>query len=268
MSPVRLSQAVSYRKVDHPMTSAPDLRPRAYDPTLNFIERTGQFMLTCTVILFLFLGVMWPEPYQKTLPLVVAHLIGGKPLNVVTGVKLDFHPLFIYLQCCLQDIITLFIFYPLIVAGYRRAVEWRVLGPALATIRETADRHKSKIEPYGIAGLLTFVVFPLWSTGALVGAVVGYLIGMRIWVAFATVIVGTLIASAAWVWLFDQINALSPHVATGIVVSLLTIVLITAVLAQVRRLSKQRKAVQVSQTASDPIEINANETPEQKDEAS
>ena len=249
------------------MTRAPDLRPRAYDPTLHFIERSGQFMLTCTVIVFVFLGVNWPEPYLKTWSLVVAHLIGGKPLNVVTGVKLDFHPLFIYLQCSLQDIITLFIFYPIVVAGYRRAVEWRVLGPALVTIRETADRHKSKIEPYGVAGLLAFVIFPLWSTGALVGAVVGYLIGMRTWVAFATVIVGTLIASAAWVWLFDRINALSPHLTGGLVIFLLTIVLIAAVLVQVRRLSKQRKAVQNPHAASDPEGKNVDEAPEQKDDS-
>ncbi len=228
------------------MTAPPAAPLRAFDWKLRLIGRTGQFLLTYTIILFVFLGLMWPEPYKDVWQLVLAHLVGGRPLNVLRGLDLGFHPLFIYLQCCLEDVIILCLFYPLVVAGYRRAVEWRVLGPALVTIRETAAKHKSKIEPYGVAGLMVFVIFPFWSTGALVGAVVGYLLGMRTWVAFSAVITGNFIAAALWVWLFDRINEFSSHLTQGLLITILVGVLVTAVGAQLRSLRKQRKVLGAS----------------------
>lgn len=248
------------------MTAPPTAPVRAYDPTLRLIGRTGQFLLTYTIILFVFLGLMWPDPYKNVWQLVLAHLVGGRPLNVLRGLDLGFHPLFIYLQCCIEDIIILCLFYPFLVAGYRRAVEWRVLGSALVSIRETAARHKSKIEPYGVAGLMIFVIFPFWSTGALVGAVVGYLLGMRTWVAFTAVLTGNFIAAALWVWLFDRINELSSHLTKGLLVAILVGVLITAVGAQVRSLRKQRKAMGMPQDAIRMKDASSSEGPPASDD--
>ena len=108
---------------------------QAFDSTLRSIERSGQFVRTCTIILFAAIGAIWPEPYADVWKLVLAHLVGGRPGNVLAGIEMGFHPLFIYFQCCLQDVIVLLLFYPPLVAGYRRAVEWRVLGPTLVSIR-------------------------------------------------------------------------------------------------------------------------------------
>lgn len=225
------------------MGNPPTERVRAYDPTLHAIERTGQLLLTCTVVLFVLLGVVWKEPYQNVWQLVLAHLVGGRAGNVALGLHLDFPNWFIYLQCCLEDIIILLLFYPLLVAGYRRAVEWRVLGPTLVSIRATADRHKSKVEPFGVLGLMIFVVFPFWSTGALVGALVGYLIGMRTWVTFIAVLIGNFIAVALWVWLGNVIDKISPYLTQGVLVFVFSLVVITALSAQVNSLLKQRKTI-------------------------
>lgn len=225
------------------MTDDPSKNIQAFDPTLRFIGRSGQFVLTCTVILFAAIGAIWPEPYAKVWQLVIAHLVGGRPGNVLVGIELGFHPLFIYFQCCLQDVIILLLFYPPLVAGYRRAIEWRVLGPALVTIREQADRHKSKIEPYGVAGLMIFVIFPFWSTGALVGAVVGYLLGMRIGVTFGAVLAGNFVAAGIWVFLFDRMSRISGHLTTGLLIAIFGGVISMALITQMRRLIKTRRGV-------------------------
>lgn len=221
-------------------------RVPAYDPTLRRITLTGQWLLTLTVILFATMGVLWPEPYAKVWQLVLAHIVGGRPGNVLVGIKLGFSLPFIYLQCVLEDLIIMFLFYPLLVFGYRHAIEWRVLGPALVTIRQTAHRHKSKVEPYGVAGLMFFVIFPFWSTGALAAAFVGYLIGMRTSVTFVSVTIGNFIAVALWVWLFNEINQFSGQLAQGMLVVIFGTVIVGALVTQLRSLTRARRELSQS----------------------
>lgn len=213
---------------------------KVYDPTLRVITRAGQYLLTFTVVLFVAMGVIWPDPYANVWQLILAHVVGGRPGNVLLGVNLNFHPLFIFFQCALQDFIILFLFYPVLVVGYRHTVERRVLGSALASIRQAATKHKSKVEPYGTAGLMVFVIFPFWSTGALVGAFVGYLIGMRTKVTFGSVIAGNIVAVALWVWLFDKLDEVSSHLTTGLLIAIFATVLVGAVVAQVQHLVRAR----------------------------
>jgi len=134
----------------------------------------------------------------------------------------------------------LLLLYPLLVAGYRRAVEMRVVGPAIANIRAAAERSKSKIEPFGAAGLALFVFFPFWTTGPLAGGVVGYLIGLRTWVTFASVILGNFLAVGAWILLFERMRAFSQTVGDRAPWAILAAVLAAAVLLQIRRLRKRR----------------------------
>lgn len=216
-------------------------RVRALDPTLRRIGNAGQWLLTITVILFVGLGVAWPDPYANVWQLVLAHVVSGRPGNVLVGVKLGFDPSFIFLQCMIEDLVILFLFFPLLVVGYRHAIERRVLGSTIASIRQTAEKHKRKVEPYGVAGLMLFVIFPFWSTGALVGAFVGYLIGMRIRVLMWAVIIGNTLAVALWVWLFDQLDQLSSRLTTGMLVAIFTLVIAGALLAAARGLFSTKR---------------------------
>jgi uncharacterized membrane protein len=227
--------------------------------TLRAITRAGQWLLTGTIVAFAILGVLWPQPYSRVWQLVLSHLVFGRAGNVLVGLELQFPAWFIFLQCCVEDIIILLLFYPLLVAGYRRAVEWRILGPTLVNIRSAADRHKSKIEPFGIAGLMIFVIFPFWSTGALVGALVGYLIGMRTWVTFATVLTGNAVAVALWVWFFDQLRNLSTHLTRGLLIAIIVAVVAGAVFAQIRRLARQRRWFSYAQYLEKPAPENGKE---------
>lgn len=215
--------------------------PTVIDPTLRRIGQAGQWTLTCSVVLFLALGIRWPDPYAHVWKLVMFHLVAGRAGNVALGLELGFPHLFLFLQCFLEDIIIMLLFYPLVVAGYRRAVEWPLLGPALAKVRVTADRHKSRVEPFGALGLVVFVVFPFWSTGALAGAVVGYLIGMRTWVAFTSVMIGNAVAVASWVWFFDRISRINEHITKNFLIVLFVGVIVSAVVTQIRRLIRARR---------------------------
>ena len=226
---------------------------KAYDKTLRLIERSGQLVLTGTIVFFVVLGVMFPEPYADVWQLILTHMVAGRAGNVGYGLELGFSPVFLLFQCAVQDFIILLLCYPLIVAGYRKAVEWPYIGSTLEGIRQSADKHKTRIEPFGVVGLMVFVIFPFWSTGPLVGAVVGFLIGMRTWVAFTSVMVGNVIAVALWVFLFKRMRDFNQHLTNGILISILVVVVSSAIVVRIRQLRKARRQLRekVSEDRSD-----------------
>lgn len=212
---------------------------RAYGHRLQVIERIGQVCLTVWVTILIVLGVLWPRPYAQVWQLILEQFVGGRALSISAGLAGGFPKLFLLIQCSLQDIVVLLLCYPLLVAGYRRTVEMRIVGPAIANIRATAERHKSRIEPFGAIGLAVFVFFPFWTTGALAGGVLGYLLGIRTRITFASIIIGNFLAVGCWIFLFDRMNQFSETVGHRIPWIILAIVLTTAVVFQIRRLNKR-----------------------------
>ena len=190
------------------MPSLSDPPARAFGPTLRLIMRLGQACLTVWIVVLVLLGVLLGDPYNKVWQLVLGQVAVGRAVSISTGLNLGFSRWFLLFQCALQDIIVLLLLYPFIVAGYRRAVEMSFIGQTIMNIRATAERHKDKVQPWGAIGLVAFVLFPFWSTGALAGGVVGYLIGMRMWLTFTCVITGNFIAVALWIFLFEQMTRL------------------------------------------------------------
>ena len=214
-------------------------RVPAYGPRLRIIERIGQICLSVWVAVLVALGIVWPYPYANAWQLILKQMVGGRAVSVSAGLSQDFSQVFLLFHCSIQDIIILLLLYPLLVAGYRRAVEIRIVGPAIANVRATAERHKSKIEPYGAIGLMAFVFFPFWTTGALAGGVVGYLIGMRTWVTFVSVIIGNFLAVGSWIWFFDRMNRYSQLLGKTMPWVILVLVLIVAVCTQIWTLNKR-----------------------------
>lgn len=82
-------------------------------------------------------------------------------------------------------------------------------------MRKNAERHKRIVEPFGAIGLWVFVFFPFWSTGALVGGVVGYLLGMRTWVVMASVLSGHVISVVSLIWFFDTMYEVAEEINRG-----------------------------------------------------
>lgn len=189
--------------------STPEPPERAFGPRLRFIEQLGYRACAAWVATLVVLGVAWGPPYTRVWELVLGQVAGGRAVSVSRGLDLGFSKWFLFFQCSFQDILLLLLLYPWIVAGYRRTVEMSFIGETLLNIRRTAEKHKEIVRPWGPIGLALFVLFPFWSTGALAGGVVGYLLGMRMWVVFAAVIIGNCVAVAIWIGLFDQMAALS-----------------------------------------------------------
>lgn len=98
------------------------------------------------------------------------------------------------------------IIYPLFILSWNKLLHFKRLKRWSDRLHATAQRYRDKIQRYGIIGLFAFVFFPFWMTGPIVGAIIGYLMGLRHRVTLPVVILGTFLATMGWAWLLERIR--------------------------------------------------------------
>ncbi len=233
---------------------------RAFGRMIRQIERAGQVLLTVWVAVLVALGILSPQPYARVWELVLLQIVAGRAASVSKAVGMGFPKPFLLVHCTLQDIIVLLLLYPLLVAGYRYAVEWRFIGPTIANVRATAERHKSKIAPFGALGLTLFVLFPFWSTGALAGGLVGYLLGIRTRWVFTSVIVGNFLAVGLWIWFFDRMSQLSETLSSSMWLFILLGVVLAAAIGRIIAIRRKMKQSAAAKGSPEP-RLDKNERP-------
>lgn len=217
---------------------------RAGEPsqtTLKYMRAAGHLLLITMLVLFVVLGIAKGSPYDQVWQLVLAHFVSGRAGNAGLGLMKGFNHYFLLYQCCMLDFIIMFYVYPWFVSGYRHLSGWPFIGPALRHTHELALAHKNRIAPYGAAGLMLFVIFPFWSTGPLVGVLVGYLLGMSTLLTFSTVIIGNTVAVAAWIWAHDKLQKYSQNLAITLLCTIFIIAIAGALFARLKAEKKKTR---------------------------
>jgi uncharacterized membrane protein len=172
-------------------------------PELRRIHRAGWGLFFVWTALLAAWGLVRPEPYADGWRLVLELLLLGRAVSIADGVANGFSSVYLLVQNGLEDIVLLLVLYPWVVAAYEGVAEHPLLERTVGAVRRTAEANRRLVEPWGAIGLWVFVFFPFWSTGALVGGVVGYLLGMRTWLVFTSVIAGHLLSVVSLVCFFD-----------------------------------------------------------------
>ena len=177
-------------------------------------------------------------PYDPWL-LVLAQAVGGRAGSASAGVNLGFGFFYLLFQITMIDLIIMFYVYPLFITGFQHVSHWRFIGPTLANLHALARQHRDRIRPYGAMGLMVFVLFPFWSTGALVGVVVGYLIGLRTWVTFTAVILGDILAVGTWIFAYQRLERFSPTLALLVLITVFALAMLGTFVARLQRAWKK-----------------------------
>ncbi len=190
-------------------------------------------------------GLIQPDPYAEGWRLVLELLFLGRAISIADGIANGFSSLYLLFQNGLEDIVLLLILYPWVVAGYEGVAGHRLLAGTIDRVKRTAEANRKVVEPWGVVGLWTFVFFPFWSTGALVGGVVGYLLGMRTWLVFTSVFAGHLLSVVSLIWVFDVSRDMLAELEQGWVrflpwIVLAVLILITVVWRGMRRMTRSR----------------------------
>jgi len=165
--------------------------------------------LALTGLMLLAFGIGWHLFPDRILPYAIMtglNLIIGREAGMSFGYASGFgHAQVVPLNILIETIQVLVI-YPLFVLSTRQLIRLRTLQPFITRIHRAAESRGGMVRKFGIAGLFVFVFAPFWMTGPVVGAIIGFLIGLRPWVNLAVVLVSTYIAIGVWALLLNELN--------------------------------------------------------------
>lgn len=212
----------------------------------------GHLLLIACLLTWLVCYLTLGAPYEHNWWIIVSAIFFGRAAAVGSGLEMGFSPIFLFFQTAFADLLVTFYVYPIFVRGYHHLTRVPYIGGYLDNLHQVALSYESTMKPYGIVGLMLFVIFPFWSTGALVGAILGFLIGLPVVTTLVSVTVGNLIAIGAWVWLYNWLQDWNRGVAVVVLV-LIFAVAITGVVVGIRNKRRQKRnaAKNIDRTVAD-----------------
>ena len=179
---------------------------------LFFSSHEGRILavgLVLTALMLLAFGVGWRLYPDDVFPYAIMtglNLIIGREAGMTFGYARGFgHAQVVPLNILIETIQVLVV-YPLFVLTTRHLIQLKALQPFFTRMQLAAETGGGAVRHFGIAGLFVFVFVPFWMTGPVVGAIIGFLIGLRPWVNLLVVLVSTYIAIAIWGLLLNELN--------------------------------------------------------------
>jgi uncharacterized membrane protein len=172
----------------------------------------GRLLLTGAALAFIYtawLGVKLlssPDESQILIGITATGIIFGRAASMAFGYSLGLGHGTVITICIIIETIQVLVFYPLFVFSWRHLLVMNRLRNVFERTQKAAERHKDKVQRYGVIGLFAFVWFPFWMTGPVVGSVIGFLLGLRAWVNMTTVLAGTYVAIFCWAFFLRQLH--------------------------------------------------------------
>jgi uncharacterized membrane protein len=170
-----------------------------------------------------------PEESQALIGMTAIDIVLGRAFCMWFGYSLDLGHRTVIPICIIVETILVLIFYPLFVFSWRHLLVINWLKNTFERIQKSAETHKDKVQRYGIIGLFVFVWLPFWMTGPVVGCVIGFLLGLRVWLNMTVVLAGTYAAIFGWAFFLRQFHdrvASYSSSAAMVLMALLVVVII------------------------------------------
>jgi uncharacterized membrane protein len=206
-----------------------------------------------------------PGVFTGMLKQVGAHALGGRLAGIAAGLTAGLGDRLVVAIAVATDLTVVSTLYPLIIYSYERgARRWFMRGTVQSTIM-AAQSGQKRVRRWGIVGIVFFVWFPFYTTGPLVGAVIGYFLRLRTWVTFVAVGVGTLLAIISWTAVSRPLLKWIKDVAPGLL-AYVPWIIVAIVLAGVAVAWIYRRMKRPSATA-EPSSENPEESNEKSDAA-
>jgi len=188
-------------------------------------------MLSVTGLLIMAITALWsPQDARMMGAMAFTNIAFGRAVSMSIGYAAGYgHAMVIPVNMAVETILVL-LFYPLFVFSLKKMVVFPALKNLIDRAHQAAVQHKDKVRKYGIIGLFTFVWFPFWMTGPVVGCAIGYLLELPIWLNLLVVLTGTYIAMTAWGYVLFSIQsqaavlgAWAPILIVGIILAIVVV---------------------------------------------
>jgi uncharacterized membrane protein len=190
--------------------------------------------------------VFTPESAQDLMGMTAIEVMFGRAAGMAFGYGHNMgHKVVIPVSVTLETILVL-ITFPLFVFSWRHLLVIKSLKKTFDRIHKSAETHQDKVRKYGMIGLFAFVWFPFWMTGPVVGCVVGFLMGLPVWLDITVVLSGTYIAILCWAIVLhtfnQQVAAYSPYAAMILMAIIVIIIIIGHLLSTALQETKRRNS--------------------------
>jgi len=166
--------------------------------------------LALSGLMLLAFGISWvlfPDNIFYYAAMTGLNLIIGRAAGMSFGYASGFDHAHVVPFNILVETIQVLVVYPLFALSWQRLIKLRILQQYVIGMHRAAESRSGMVRKFGIAGLFVFVFLPFWMTGPVVGAIIGFLIGLRPWVNLAIVLVSTYIAIGIWALLLNELSA-------------------------------------------------------------
>ena len=169
----------------------------------------GCGLIIFEVLFFILFGNYIPELKEYLLPVIFTDLVAGIGACISLGLSLGLSKFMVIIISVVFNLTWLFVLFPLIIYSYVHLIEIKLVGKVFNSAKKKAERQQVKIEKWGALGIVFFVWVPFFSTGPLIGAIVGRLIGMRIIPVLSVVTSAMIISAISWTFAFDYLIELT-----------------------------------------------------------
>lgn len=153
----------------------------------------------------------------------VTNFFFGRAAGISYGYTVEFSDSVIILMNMMIEFIMVMITYPLFVFSWNKSLKVDFLRSFFISVKQQKLKHKDYFEKYGKYGLFLFVWFPFWMTGPVIGAIIGFLIGIKHYTTMLIVLGGTSLAIVIWTYflkelilLLNEVSVNAPYILLGI----------------------------------------------------
>ena len=224
------------------MKTAED-KPKSFAELLRnsegLILLLGMLQVVAYIVLLIAAWIFFPHDYSALAGIMVSNAFLGRLVGLGVGFASDlgFFPN-VLINVYIESTMVL-LFYPLFIMSWNRLLNFEALRRWAERLHGNAERYRGRINRYGAIGLFVFVLFPFWMTGPIIGAIIGYLMGLRHRVTLSVVVAGTFIATMAWAWLIkhvqDWAEKIDEHAPWFIVIAIIVVVVLGLIIRKLRR---------------------------------
>jgi len=207
---------------------------RFVGPTERRLFLAGGSLLIAEVVGLCALSVVLPRLAAKIAAVVLSISVGGRSLAIATGLAVGLDAGAIILILSLFNTMWILIFYSLTVSAYANLVAWPFLERLVRPTSRLAERQRESLRRWPALGLFVFIWLPFPWTGAAVGAVMGFLLGMPSGRVMCIALPAMLFSVITWTLGFDYLFLFQGTAGRAISAALVVAILAAAVWVRAR----------------------------------
>ena len=189
----------------------------------------GMVLFLVYIVSIVTMYIFYADDANPLVVMSVTNFFFGRAAGISYGYTTELSDIVILLMNMLVEFIMVLIIYPLFVLSWNKSVNIELLKNFFTNVKIQREKYKDYFEKYGKYGLFLFVWFPFWMTGPIIGALIGFLMGIKHYTTIFIVLSGTSLAIVIWTYFLKEVmlvlNQLSQN-APYIVVALIIIVAI------------------------------------------